>query len=353
MVWGIPGDVAVFGIAVASFFVVGLPLITKKISVPTRVIFEEVPDHELTPGQSMYFAALDSKMHELGYRPTINRRPTNMQGRALIRAYLSEVDPAIAMMNLMTSEIEGSPEQPMNYMEIVTRYGDGTILSTRNAEISEVLEPLPEQIIQERRGLREPAALKAAHDRKAEELLSHGPTFSRPEDFEPVFHEFHERWCRHQIERGLLVPRDDDAERLRPTVKAGLRGIANFLNPLADNFTLHRFLTAIVFGLVVPVVTILWLTGPGSFVIMRLASTTGFEPTICVVAFLAIMLSIVGVVVGLIFVTKAFIWSFLLTYALLRLVGPTGIGATFALSLWTGVVSDWAGKRRQSRQKLV
>jgi len=353
MIWGIPVDVQLFAIAVAGFFLVGLPLITKRVSLPTRVVFEEVPDHELTPAQTQYFAVLDPKMQELGYRPTVNRRTTNMQGRALIRPYLSEVDPAIVMMNLMTTEVEGSGEHPMNYIEIVTRYGDGTILSTRNADISEVMEPHPAQIIQERRGLREPAALKAAHDRKAEEFLTRGPMFSRSEEFEPVFHEFHERWCRHQVERGLLVPRDDDAERLRPTVKAGLRGIANFLNPLADNFTPLRFVTAIVFGLVVPVLAILWLTGPGSFVIARMASATGFAQTTCVVACLGFMLTFVGVVVGLLFITKAFIWCFLLTYVLLRFVGPTGIGATFALSLWTGVVADWAGKRRRNREKLI
>jgi len=353
MLWGIPGDVAIFAIAVVAFFVVGLPLITRKVSVPTRVEFEDVPEHDLTPAQTQYFSALDPEMHEFGYRPTINRRPTNMQGRALIRTYFSDADPAIIMMNLMTSEVEGSAEQPMNYLEIVTRYGDGTVLSTRNAEISEVLEPVPGHIIQERRGLRGRASLKEAHDRKAEELLVRGPTYSRPEDFEAVFHEFHERWCRHQVDRGLLVPVTDDPDRLRPTVKAGLRGIANYLNPLADNFTLPRFLTALLFGLVVPVLTILWLTGPGAFVISRLASATGFTPTTCVIACLAVMLTVVGVVVGLLFVTKAFVWCFLLTYALLRLVGPTGIGATFVLSLWTGVVSDWAAKRRQNKQKLV
>lgn len=353
MFWGIPGDVAFFGIAVVAFFVVGLPLITSRVSVPTRVDFEEVSGNELTPEQSRCFAALDPKMLELGYRPTTNRRPTNMQGRALIRTYFSDVDPAIVMMNLMTSGIEGSVEQPMNYLEIVTRYGDGAILSTRNAEISEVLEPVPGHIIQERRGIREPAPLKAVHDQMAGELLAHGPTFSRPLDFEPVFHEFHERWCQHQINRGLLVPAANDRERLRPTIKAGLRGIANYLNPLADNFTLPRFLIAIVFGLVVPVLTILWLTGPGVFVISRVAAATGFEPTTCVIACLAVMLAVVGVVVGLLFATKAFIWCFLLTYVLLRLVGPTGIGVTFGLSLWTGMVADWAAKRRQERQKLV
>jgi hypothetical protein len=353
MFWGIPGDVAIFGIAVLAFFVVGLPLITSRVSVPTRVAFEEIPENDLTPAQSRYFGDLDPKLHELGYRPTTNRRPTNMQGRALIRTYFSDADPAVVMMNLLTSEVEGSIEQPMNYLEITTRYGDGTILSTRNAEISEVLEPVPGHVIQERRGLREPGPLKAAHDQKADEFLVHGPTFSQPEDFEPVFHEFHERWCRHQIDRGLLVPLTDDPDRLRPTVKAGLRGIANYLNPLADNFTFPRFLTALLFGLVVPVLTILWLTGPGAFVIAWLASATGFAPTTCVIACLAIVLSVVGVVVGMIFVTKAFIWCFLLTYVLLRLVGPTGIGATLGLSLWTGVVADWAAKRRQNRQKLV
>ena len=353
MFGGIPADVAIFGIAVIAFFVVGLPLITSRISVPTRVDFEDVPENDLTPGQSTYFAVLDSKMLDLGYRPTVNRRPTNMQGRALIRTYYSEADPAIVMMYLMTSEVEGSIEQPANYLEIMTRYGDGTLLSTRNAEISEVFEPVPGHIIQERRGIREPTPLKAAHDRKAEELLVHGPTYSRPEDFEPVFHEFHERWCRHQIDRGLLVPVTDDPERLRPTVKTGLRGIANYLNPLADNFTLTRFLTALVFGLVVPVVAILWLTGPGGFVVAWLAAATGLAPTTCVIACLAAMLLVVGVVVGLLFTTKGFIWCFLLTYVILRLVGPTGIGATFGLSLWTGVVADWAAKSRQKRQKLV
>lgn len=353
MFWGVPGDVAIFAIAVAGFFVVGLPLITRKVSLPVRVVFEEVADTELTPAQSQYFATLDGKMHDLGYRPTTNRRPTNMQGRALIRTYLSQVDPAIVMMNLMTTELEGSGDQPMNYLEVMTRYGDGTILATRNAEISEVLEPLPEQIIQEGRGISEPAALKTLHDRKAGEMLVHGPIFSRDEDFEPAFHEFHERWCRYQVERGLLVHSDDDPERLRPTVKAGLRGIANYLNPLADNFTIVRFITALVFGLVVPALTVLWLTGPGSFVIARLAAATGFAPTICVIGVLAVVLTIVGAVVGLLFVTKAFIWCFLLTYVLLRLVGPTGLGATFGLSLWTGLVADWAGRRQQRRQKLV
>jgi hypothetical protein len=72
MFWGIPGDVAVFGILVVASFVVGLPLITRRVSVPTRVDFEDVSDHDLSPAQTLYFASLDPKLVELGYRPTIN-----------------------------------------------------------------------------------------------------------------------------------------------------------------------------------------------------------------------------------------------------------------------------------------
>ena len=65
------------------------------------------------------------------------------------------------------------------------------------------------------------------------------------------------------------------------------------------------------------------------------------------------LLTVVGCVVGHIFTGKAFIWSFLLTYTILRLAGPTGIGGTLFLSLWTGVVADWAAKRRNRREALA
>jgi len=65
MFWGIPGDVAIFAVAVLAFFVVGLPLITSRVSVPTRFEFEELPENDLTPEQPLYFADLAPKMHEL------------------------------------------------------------------------------------------------------------------------------------------------------------------------------------------------------------------------------------------------------------------------------------------------
>jgi hypothetical protein len=351
--WDIPWDVALFGAVVLAFFVIGLPLITGRVSVPRRIVFERVADHELTEGQIRYFADLDPKLLEMGYRPVGDRRTVNMQGRALVRTYMCDADPAVIMVNLLTSAVEGAGEHPMNYLEIITRYADGTILSTRNAEVSDVLSTVPMHIIQERKGVADPAKLKLAHDATARDLLVHGPLFSRSDDFERAFDEFHERWCHHQIDRGLLVPRSDDPQQLRPTVKAGLMGIANYVNPLADNFTLPRFLLAVALGMVVPVAAISWLSSPGSNLITRVAATTGFSPAVCMTGCVALVLTAVGALVGVLFVGKAFIWSFLLTYVVVRLIGPAGPWTAVALSLWTGSVANLAATRWERRHRLA
>ena len=40
--WGVPWDVALFGAVVLAFFVVGLPLITRRVFVPRAIEFEKV-----------------------------------------------------------------------------------------------------------------------------------------------------------------------------------------------------------------------------------------------------------------------------------------------------------------------
>jgi hypothetical protein len=56
---------------------------------------------------------------------------------------------------------------------------------------------------------------------------------------------------------------------------------------------------------------------------------------------LPIDVAVSGLVIGRLVTAKGFIWSLLLTCVILRLVGSTGIGATFLPSLWTDVVANW------------
>ena len=48
---------------------------------------------------------------------------------------------------------------------------------------------------------------------------------------------------------------------------------------------------------------------------------------------MAVVMTGVGALVGLLFVGKAFIWSFLLTYLVFRLLGPQTMTATATLPL--------------------
>jgi hypothetical protein len=353
MVSAIPPDVVIFAAMVVVFLVIGLPLITRRVFLPRRIEFEFIAEQDLTPGQTSYFAQLDASLLPMGYRPQGNWRPVNMQGRALVRLYVSEVEHAVILMNLMTGEGHGGDEHPMNYLEIMTRYADGTILTTRNTEISDVLARLPEHIIQERRGVRDPEALKKIHDGKAEELKVREPVYSPAADFEAAFHDYHDRWCAYQMEHGFLVPSAQDGDRLRPTVKTGLRGIRNFLNPLADNFTVARFALGLLFGVLLPAAGIAWLNGPGQGVIDSLGAATGLEPAWCVVGGLTLLFSLSGLVVGFLFVSKSFIWSFVLTYVLLRVAAPIGLVGALFLSLWSGGAAAWSAERRERRQLLV
>lgn len=349
----IPVDLILFGLSIVVFLVIGLPLIMRRVSLPIRVEFEPVTDGELGPAQSTAFARVDAELLDLNYRPAGNWKPVNMQGQSLIRIYSSTVDPAIVMMNLMTSDFSLGAEQSMNYLEIATRYRDGTILSTRNAELSDVLEQLPEHILVERRGLRDPARLKKVHDGKAAGLLSRDPIHHRPEDFVQVFNDYHARWCAHQLDRGLLRPSPQDPERLGPTLKTALRGVFNFINPLADNFTVLRFLVVVLLGLIVPGAAMLWLTGPGWELVARISVATGLEPERVLGLCLGVAFTLSGSIVGFVFTGKSFIWGFLLSYLLLRLGAGFGFWTTFALCMWSGLVADLVTRWRWKQSKLT
>jgi hypothetical protein len=346
-----PLDIVLFLITVIGFFVVGLPTIVRRVSVPAVVELEDLVDNDLSDRQSIYFAETDGRLADLGFRPARTFRPLNLQGSALIRTYLSEVDPAVINVNLLRSEATAGEDMSTSYLEIISKFADDTILTTRNSEISEVFDRLPNHIIQERRALKDPGALKKAHDHRFEELRVKGPEFLRSDEIFRRFQEHHQRWCAHQLSRGLLGPMNADG-RHPVTVRTGLRGIANFLNPFADNFTLNRLLLALVFGVALPVAATLWFSQPANPVTLRLASELGLPFDRALALCLAPVFTVIGAAVGLIFASKSFIWTFVLCYLPLRLLGPAG-AAPLWLSLWASALSHWLSRWRDKRAALV
>src|SRR5262245_20637252 len=254
-----PIDLQLFLIAVGLMVAVGVPAIRTGIWLPRRLDFETISDDDLTPAQAKHFARLDSALSVAGYSPRFNFSVSNMQGQTMTRVYTSEHEHAVLGAHCLRSAsvIDERVVSGHNYVEWITKYEDGTTLTTRNAELRDLFDLMPHQIRQEGVGITDPLVLKARHDAKAAELLGRLPRFPHGRDLLAEFRAFHERWCEYQETRGLLVAAPG-GDRFHASVKTALRGVAAFLNPLADNFTLSRFALALALGVGIPVLS-MWL----------------------------------------------------------------------------------------------
>jgi hypothetical protein len=322
----------------ALALVVGVPLIRFGVHLPAELDIATVPDDGLTPEQGAYFQRLDEKMRGLGYAPQLNFTVLNFQGGTLSRVYTGAYDAAVLGAHLMRGHaaLDESQVSAQNYQEWITRYEDGTTLTTRNAELGELFDRLPGQVVQDVVGAGV-VDLKGRHDRRARELLGRVPRHVTAAQGIEEFKDYHRRWCAFQVERGLMV-RDATGEKVHPTVRTALRGVFNFLNPLADNFTWPRFLAGVVAGAGLPLAAALaadlgFLPGP-SWVGPALAATGA------------------GAVIGVVFTGKAFVWSLLLGYLPLRLLGEDPV-PQLLLALWMGFVAESVARVQDRRRLLV
>jgi hypothetical protein len=346
-----PWDLVLFAIVVVGFFVIGLPRIVSNIQIPAEIELVEVPEYELTDRQRIFFDEVDGKLHDMGYRPAITYRATNMQGQNLLRTYLSDSDYAAVTLTLIRSEVEDAEDQSASYLEVITHFADGALVITRNAELSEVLDNLPDQHVQDFRGVQEPSDLKERHDRRLSSYQLMGVVQLRRDELFDRFREFHARWCSYQVEQGL-ARFDGDAGVYRLTSRSGIRGIRNFLNPFADNFTWPRAVAAVLFGSIVPALLVAAVRFPQSPVRDWLLTTIPLADDHLLWLTCGAAFTIAGATVGVIFSAKAFIWSFVLAYVPLRLLGPAG-WLPLILSLWTGYVAHRISSWRMRRHELV
>jgi hypothetical protein len=323
----------------AAALVVGVPAIRYGVHLPAELDVASVPDHELTDGQVRHYGRVDEAVRALGYAPHLNFTVRNFQGATLSRVYTGAYDTAFLGVHLMRGEgAPGKAPSAHNYMEWITRYDDDTTLTTRNAELSELFDRMPGHVLQNAVGVTDPVALKARHDARAAPLLARGPRHVTATETVTAFVEYHRRWCTFQAERGLLV-RSDDGDRFHPTVRAALRGVGNFLNPLADNFTVARLALAVLVGSGLPALAA-WSIQEGYVASGLRWPVLGMATTVA------------GAAAGAIFTAKCFVWSLMLGYVPLRLIGndlaPQAIAA-----LWMGFVAEGVARWRDRRRTLV
>jgi len=323
-------DIWLLGLAVASMVVFGLPAIRTRIAMPALVVYNEIPEADLSPVQKEFFGAYDKKLAALGYYPLCYYRIVNMKASNLARLYQSSSGSGICFAAAITTAAEAG-RAPVTYLEFVQDFQDGTRLATRNAPVSSVFDRPPQDILQQCPSLREPEDLMRRHDDRVRRL---GLLPVGTGDKDLIFKRANEnylRFCRHQVSRGLLRY-DAGSLQYRATYLTGLNGIKNFLNPFADNFTWPRFLLAAAFGLGLPAAGTLY--GGGSAAAALLCYALG------------------GAAIGALFSGKAFIWAFLLGYAA-SLAWPSPAMAPLTLSCVMALSADLGRRLKAARQRVV
>jgi len=344
-----PADIALFVMGVLALFAVGIPLIRSTVSMPAEVEIEDLGSTAFEGKLGDLLRDTDARLADLGYHPGRTFRVTNMPSSNLVRTYHSRDRWPIVNLNALRNQT--GEDTSMRYLEVVSEFADGSLVITRNGDVGDVMTMPPEVTVDVATGVDDPARLLDRHDRTAERFLDRGRVELRPDIAFDRFRSFHRRWVEVQLERGLLR-RSPDGETLQATTRAALRGIRNYLNPFADDFTWRRALLAVIVGTGFPIAALAGLNGPGAGLVDRLVELSGLDRRLVVALLLSIPLTLSGAIAGLLFRGKTFLWTFLLAYLPLRLLGPAGL-APLGLSLWSGWVAARVARLRDRNVRVL
>jgi hypothetical protein len=316
--------------------VVALPRIMRRPGPPRQLAFERIPDTALSDVQAALFRRLDEQLETLQYRPVFNIRVPNLPGANLSRFYSNRTDPALVLTSLLRVQVPNAPGQNVDYVEIITRWQDGTELSTSNVHIGSPLARLPWKIVQRFPGL-DGVKLKERHDAAARDIAKELRWIPEGEILDQ-WQEAHRRWCEHQESEGRFRF-DPAAGRYLLTQSTGLRGIANYVNPFAGPIAWSRAIAAGVFGALLPTLGLL-----------ALASRSHATVPVPAPVLRAGLFALCGVAAGLAFPQRYFAWSLLLSLVPATLLPPVSQALAVA---WVLTVAHWGARWQNARRRLL
>jgi len=357
MVPSLPPDLWVLVVVLGLSLLVGVPLIRATVHLPARLETELVPEEALDPRQRGHFQALDAALAGAQYRPLLTCRAPNLQGANLMRIYGSDVEPAVIGAAVLRSKETAAGHLAQSYLEIITELEDGQRVYTRNPQTADLFDVPPGRQIEDLPGVSDPLKLLARHRLRVTQVKRSSARYHHGRDLLAEWREDHERFCRFQVERGLLRP-DPSGERYRATTRLALRGVFSFFNPLADNFTLPRFAAGLLLGMALPALTIVATAGPAEALphglqwLQPLAGRIALSEPARLAA-VGGAFALAGAAVGFVFTSKALVWGLLLGYLPLRLL-DTGLGAwSWGFVLLMGWAADSVARWRHRRATLV
>jgi hypothetical protein len=294
---------------------------------------------------------MDGAFEPVGYRPVRTFRIENLPAQNFNRVYQSSAGPAAAVVSTMRHDFADSTVSGA-LLELATEFRDGTIVNTRSATMTDLLDVPPGMELHVHRGASGPEELLRHHERHCEPHKIREPVYRSPEELEDRLNAMHSRWLAHQEQRRLLRPRD--AAPYGPTVRLALRGIRTFLDPFADQFAFPRLALALLAGFAVPVIAIAALSVSSPFAALGAA----FGEERALLAAMAPLLLLASASVGWILDQKGMLWGLLFTWLCGRWFLPEAADA-LVLAGWLGtllgcaLISGFATSLRNRRRSVL
>ena len=345
------GHLLVLAVFLALALFVAVPRITSRAGVPRQLAFETVPDAALSEVQAAHFARLDQTLRGLQYAPVFNIRVSNLMGANLSRFYTSATDPALMLTSLLRVRVKSGSSHNLDYVEIITRYTDGTVLTTSNSPARSVFDRPAQRVHQRFPGLGA-AALKERHDRAAAGLLPRDPLWVRGDEILARWQESHRQWYEHQVQQGLLAY-DAASDRYAPSRRTALRGIADYLNPVAATAPPHRIAAGALTSAALLGLGTFAAAVPSSALVKWVEGVTGLSRAGAVALALWMPFTLAGVAIGLTFGHRHFVWALVLGGIPVAVLAGSLEVQPFAALVWLAFVAERVARWLNRRRRLV
>lgn len=331
----IAGDLLPAFLSIAApVLVFGVPAIMLAATLPARLGVQPVKKAELTDAQRRWLSEIDGLLLPQGYAPALTFTAVQVGNRNLGRAYLSSGDPAVAMAGSVVSKAEEGSPLASTWFELETRYEDGTEVGTSNSADTGRFAAPPHVERRKLPHLRNPLAVKGAHDKACEPHRARTARYFRAEELVELIETDHVRQMDYQVKAGCYVRKQDGGYRL--SFLQAVRHVVGYLNPFEQRQLWRRLASAVlVTGL--PLLSAAAGTLGAPIVATQLSLA---DPRVAMFGAMLLPVLLGAVALGAVLEAKAPIWAFFLPLVAVRMLPDLELaGFEHAVPLVLGVVS--------------
>ncbi|MDH4182867.1 MAG: hypothetical protein OEV92_01485 [Nitrospinota bacterium] len=302
------------GIA-AVLVAIGVPAVMASVKIGAALEFGQIVIDSNKLLDQDFFREMDRFAAGRGYSRQMDVSVHGLSGDNFNRLYAS-ADGSSLLVTQMFSQNNDS----IKYFEFLSKH-DEVEVQTNNAPVSSLFAKPPWARSRQYPHIQDPAQLLSLH-REHDSREGRGAIVRvTAENFAETFQRDHRRNLDFQVSQGVLKP-DSTGRWYSPTAKLALKGVANYLNPVKDNFTWGKLLAG--YGVAVALAGAGWVCYIGD---MAAAFEIEDKSRQALVNGLSLGLGhiLCGAAIGYHFASKSFIWSILAVIPGFAVMSATGL----------------------------